>query len=318
MQCGRAVAASRPSLAKEDVRHRLRPRSRWVTTDRWSRIWTWRAPGRRQCYLGAGATVVPRRRYRHATGMPSIHFLDEAQRTLESVDKAVQTARQLRRMNVGRLVLATQPGIAIHFLPAVISQFLKKHPDVQFQLLSRSSQIVRDMIPTQRFDLGIAEPPIDHPAIQVEPLVTECVCVLPADHPLVSLEVITPEVLDGVPFVALYSEHTTHYRLRNAFAEAGARWRVVAEVQYFATCCYYAYNRSCANDGHRPEGEIQARQPSARANAPSLDFVRIRCDDKGVMTCRPRTVDLTETRSVSGEPAAVKFHIHCDAGVSAC
>ena len=187
-----------------------------------------------------GFSLFKRRKGRLQPTAEASYFLEEAQRTLESLDKAVQTARQLRRMNVGRLVLATQPGVAIHFLPAVISQFLKKHPDVQFRLLSRSSQIVRDMIPAQRFDLGIAEPPIDHPAIQVEPLVTECVCVLPADHPLVSLEEITPEDLDGVPFVALYSEHATHYRLRNAFAEAGARWKVVAEVQYFATCCSFA------------------------------------------------------------------------------
>ena len=187
-----------------------------------------------------GFSLFKRRKGRLQPTAEANYFLEEAQRALESLDKAVQTARQIRGKNVGRIVLATQPGVAMHFLPAVISEFLKDHPNVQFQLLSRSSQIVRDMIPTQRFDLGIAELPIDHPAVEIEPLTTECVCVLPADHVLTSHEVITPEHLDGVPFAALYSEHATHYRLRNAFAEAGAHLKLVAETQYFATCCSFA------------------------------------------------------------------------------
>ncbi len=187
-----------------------------------------------------GFSLFKRRKGRLQPTAEANYFLEEAQRTLESLDKAVQTARQIRGRNVGRIVLATQPGVAMHFLPVVISEFLKDHPDVQFQLLSRSSQIVRDMIPTQRFDLGIAELPIDHPAVEVEPLITECVCVLPANHSLISNEVITPELLDGTPFAALYSEHATHYRLKNAFADAGAHLKLVAETEYFATCCSFA------------------------------------------------------------------------------
>jgi DNA-binding transcriptional LysR family regulator len=187
-----------------------------------------------------GFSLFKRRKGRLQPTAEANYFFEEAQQTLESFGKAVQTAREIREMDVGRLVLATQPGIAIHFLPAVISEFLKDHPDVEFQLLSRSSQIVRDMIPTQRFDLAIAEPPVDHPAVKIEPLIADCVCVLPADHPLTAHEVITPELLDRVPFVSLYSEHATHYRLKNAFAEAGAHWKVVAETQYFATCCSFA------------------------------------------------------------------------------
>ena len=173
-----------------------------------------------------GFSLFKRRKGRLQPTAEATYFLDEAQRTLESLDKAVQTARQLRRMNVGRLVLATQPGIAIHFLPAVISRFLKKHPDVQFQLLSRSSQIVRDMIPTQRFDLGIAEPPIDHPAIQVEPLVTECVCVLPADHPLVSLEEITPRFWTESPLsrCTANTQLITGSGTRSPKLALGGRW----------------------------------------------------------------------------------------------
>ena len=50
-------------------------------------------------------------------------------------------------------------------------------------------------------------------------------------------EVVTPADLDGVPFVTLFRDHATHYQLASAFSAYGARWNVVAEVEYFATVC---------------------------------------------------------------------------------
>ncbi len=60
---------------------------------------------------------------------------------------------------------------------------------------------------------------------------------LPADHPLAAEPVITPAHLDGVPFISLFSEHFTYFKLANAFAEAGAHWNVIVEAYFFSTCC---------------------------------------------------------------------------------
>ena len=50
---------------------------------------------------------------------------------------------------------------------------------------------------------------------------------------------------------------------------------------------YYACNHVYANDRQRNEGEIRAGPPSSRPNAPSLKFVRIRCDDMSTATTAP-------------------------------
>jgi DNA-binding transcriptional LysR family regulator len=191
-----------------------------------------------------GFSLFKRRKGRLQPTSEAAYFYEEAIKTLESLDNTVRTAQEIRNMNTGRLVVASQPGIAVHFLPMVVSKFLETHPDVQFKLLSRSSAIVREMISTQQFDIGIAEPPVEHPGVRTERISAECVCVLPAGHRLSSREVITPTDLDGEPFISIYKDHSTYYRLSNAFADAKARWKVIAETHFFSTCCSFVENGS--------------------------------------------------------------------------
>lgn len=167
------------------------------------------------------------------------YFYEEVDRALESFDKAAQTAKDIRETKFGQLVIASYPGIAIDFLPMVISKLLLKRPNVRFRLVSRSSQIVREFIQAQRFDIGIAELPVEHPAVRTESLSFHCVCVLPSGHPLTAKRVIGPKDLDGVPFICLFRDHMTYQRLGNAFAAANSNWNVVAETQYFATACSF-------------------------------------------------------------------------------
>lgn len=186
-----------------------------------------------------GFSLFKRRKGRLHPTAEAEYFFKEAQRALEGLDNAVHVAEEIRKMNTGRLVIASQPGIALHFLPNIISRFLRTHPDVQFKLLSRSSHVVREMIPTQQFDIGFAEPPVEYAGVRTERISVECVCVLPVGHPLENKTVITPKDLDGEPFISLFNEHSTYFQLANAFASAGAQWKIIAETQYFATCCAF-------------------------------------------------------------------------------
>lgn len=170
------------------------------------------------------------------------YFINEVNRALETLDQTADLARQIRNLELGRLVIASYPGIAIHFLPTVVAEFMSGRSNVNVRLLSRSSHVVRELIPAQQFDVGIVELPVDHPGVEIEPMIFECRGVLPSGHPLTEKEVITAADLDGAPFVSLFRGHMTHYRLERAFADAGSRWNVVAETQYFATCCSFVIN----------------------------------------------------------------------------
>lgn len=171
---------------------------------------------------------------------PEASFLfEDVERTLGSLDRTVQTARAIRSRSHGSLVIASYPGIAIDFLPRVLTEFLASRPGVRIELHSRSAHVLHELIPAQRFDIGIADLPVNRRGIQTEPLTLDCVCVLPAAHPLARKTVITPRHLDGTPFIALFNEHITYFRIANAFAAANAHWKVVAETRFFASCCAF-------------------------------------------------------------------------------
>ena len=168
------------------------------------------------------------------------HLYTEVLQALGGFQRISEVARHIRDKNFGTIVVATYPGIAIDFLPTVVSEFLAQRANVRFRLLSRSSYVVRDMIPLSQFDIGVLEGPIDLRAAQAERFVFRCCCVLSDRHPLAAHAVLTPQLLSGDPFVSLYREHMTYGQIAHSFKAAGSHWNVVAETQYFASCCAFA------------------------------------------------------------------------------
>lgn len=187
-----------------------------------------------------GFPLFIRRKGRLQPTIEADYLYDQVSRMMDGYERTLDTVKQIRNRSLGSLVVATYPGLAFHILPHIVSEFLAERPDVRIRIISKSSQRVRDLIPSQQFDVAVTELPIDHAAINIEPMKFECVCLLSADHPLAEYEVITPKLLDGVPFVALDREHLTWHSLSRAFQDAGAEWNLIAETQFFDTCCCLA------------------------------------------------------------------------------
>lgn len=162
---------------------------------------------------------------------------EEAERTIASFHRMEQVTHDLRNLAVGQLRIACLPGPALDFLPRVLARFLEDKPDISTSLQIRSSARVREWISAQYFDLGIAELPVDNPAVTVEPLAMRCVCAIPDGHSLTQKKIITPNDLHEVPLISLNRDHMTYFRIAKAFEDAGARMNVRAEVQLFAPAC---------------------------------------------------------------------------------
>lgn len=162
-------------------------------------------------------------------------FYEDAQRLLEAVLRANEAATRLRQGESGHLTISAFPGVSIKFLPRLISTFLATRDNVKVRLLSRSSHVVIDQLPSQMFDIAIAEKPAQFVGVDAESFTYNCHCVMRRDHPLAKHETLTPKDLDGHPFAALFRDHMTTYQLAQAFSDAKARWNVVMEAQYFAS-----------------------------------------------------------------------------------
>jgi DNA-binding transcriptional LysR family regulator len=166
-------------------------------------------------------------------------LFDDARSAMGALDRAAQTARAIRSRTHGNLVIASYPGIALEFLPRLLSKFLKTRPGVRVELLSRSSHVIHELIPAQSFDVAIADLPINRQDVETRAMSFECVCVLPKKHALARKRVIEPKDLHGVPFFSLFKEHLIYYRVASAFAAANVHWNVVAECRFFASACAF-------------------------------------------------------------------------------
>ena len=165
------------------------------------------------------------------------HFHMVALQTLDSLDRAVDVAQEIRSGQLGALSIVSYPGAAMRFLPQVIGEFLEGREAVRIKLQARSSHVIRDLFPVNWFDIGISELPVDSTVMNVIPLSFECAVVMRPDHPLAGERVLTPELLDGHAFVSVFQEHSTYRQLVDIFARAGKEWRVVLETEYFETAC---------------------------------------------------------------------------------
>ena len=164
-------------------------------------------------------------------------FYAEADKALTGIDRLTQAAEQIRTAQTGRLVIASHPSAAISLLPSLVSTFLAERPGVLVRLLSRNSDVISRLLPTESYDIGIAELPIDETAVRLSRFRMRCVAILPAGHELGARKVLTPAILSGHPVVAPSRTLQTSVRVVKAFADAGADWTPVAEAEYFASVC---------------------------------------------------------------------------------
>jgi DNA-binding transcriptional LysR family regulator len=166
-----------------------------------------------------------------------ILFYAEAEKALTGIDRLTQAAEQIRTAQVGRLVIASHPSAAISLLPNLVSVFLAERPGVLVRLLSRNSDVIGRLLPSDSYDIGIAELPVDETAVRLTRFRMRCVAILPPGHALGSHRTLSPALLSGHPAVALARTLQTSARVVNAFTEAGAEWNPVAEAEYFASVC---------------------------------------------------------------------------------
>lgn len=185
-----------------------------------------------------GFALFARRKGRLHPTPEAMYLYNEVEKSFIGLDKISDVVRDIRNLKTGQLRIACLPGLAVRFLPALITDFLHDRPQVMVSLQPRSSPKVYEWLESQQFDLGLAEP-TDHSAIDVEHLAFRCVCILPKGHYLEGKDVITPKDLDGLPFISLNPDHMTSHQLRNVFRAAGVKRNICVETRLFAPACAF-------------------------------------------------------------------------------
>ncbi|WP_439612492.1 LysR substrate-binding domain-containing protein, partial [Reyranella sp.] len=164
-------------------------------------------------------------------------FYAEASRVLGEVDRLQAATAQIREGQSGRLVIASHPSAAISLLPNLVAKFLDERPGVSVRLISRHSDVVSQLLPSEGFDIGIAELPIDESQVEVRRYGMRCVAILPPRHPLAACKLLTPQLLAPHPMVMPARSHQVPNRIRGVFSAAGVSLNAVVEAGFLATLC---------------------------------------------------------------------------------
>lgn len=110
--------------------------------------------------------------------------------------------------NRGRIRLAVIPTIAPFLLPAVLSQFGRRHPEVKIQVQEDTTQNILRLCKHGEVDLAIVALPITEKYLEVEPLFEEELkLVFPKGHELEKKKRIRLSDIQDFAFISLDRQH---------------------------------------------------------------------------------------------------------------
>ncbi len=164
-------------------------------------------------------------------------FYTEAMHTLGMIDRLEQVTTTIRSGRAGSIIIASYPVASVSILPELVTRFSAKHPDTIVRMINRTSEGVRSIFEATAVDIGMAIIPIDIPGIEVRKYVVPSVAVMPKGHPAAKKSIITPADFSDLPFVSMTQSRLIGHQVRSAFVDVGAKFRMVAECEYFSSIC---------------------------------------------------------------------------------
>jgi DNA-binding transcriptional LysR family regulator len=142
---------------------------------------------------------MPRRLRLTASGEILIHH---TRNTLKEYERVRQRMDALTGERRGRISLATTLGLTVGPLKEIISAFLRRHPDIQFELRALVADAIPNAVVTGEVDLALSYNLSIHPGLK--PLLsieTPVVAVVAPDHPLVARDPIPIADVASYPLV---------------------------------------------------------------------------------------------------------------------
>jgi DNA-binding transcriptional LysR family regulator len=144
------------------------------------------------------------------------------------------------------VLLIAPPTVAHRFLPEVVAAFMREEPDVRMQIEVGTTSDVISQVADGRFDLGITDGQLSHPALIFEPVRRAYAhVILRNDDPLSAKPEIGPADFEGRRWIALTRRFLIRSTLERMFADAG----VTPEITIEAATSAIAYELARAGVG---------------------------------------------------------------------
>ena len=156
-------------------------------------------------------------------------ILDTAGEILRKVESIKNVAQEFSNEKKGSLSLATTHTQARYALPATISTFIERYPEVSLHMHQGTPMQISEMAADGTVEFAVATEALElFSDLVMMPCYRWNRCILvPRDHPLVDLDSLTLEAVAEHPIVTYVFGFTGRSRLDEAFIEKGLVPRVV-------------------------------------------------------------------------------------------
>ncbi|MGB1542735.1 LysR family transcriptional regulator [Spongiibacter sp. UBA1325] len=146
-------------------------------------------------------------------------FLPTAQRLLRDWSDAFTDLQRLYSLQQGKLTIAAMPSFASTRLPAVLTTYRQKFPNIDIAVRDIVMEELIEAVRAGRVELGVAFEPDDSEGLEFEALFTDrFVAVFPEAHPLLTRSRLRIKDLLGDTVITLNRGSSTRRWTEDAFA----------------------------------------------------------------------------------------------------
>lgn len=121
----------------------------------------------------------------------------------QEFDKINMKIDDMNGIQSGVIRIGTFSSVATHWIPNIISEFTKKYPNIEFELLLGDYAEIENWISEGRVDFGFLRLPTNKKFEYIELEKDQQMVVLPQNHPLAEKEIFPIEKLKDYPFIML-------------------------------------------------------------------------------------------------------------------
>ena len=200
-------------------------------------------------------------------------LIDHARHLLEEDARTNIAMRKFDDGWLGQVRIGTSMTVLMYLLPAILRELKTEHPQIEINLKAGLTKTTLEMLKTNALDLGLCALPIEDPAFETVPLLTdELVAILPTNLENVPKKA-TPAFLCRCPLILGNEESALRRTVTDWLALAGPPPKPVMEfdnVEAIKSLVAVGLGASivpglCLGPAHDPAANIRMRPISPRA-----------------------------------------------------
>jgi LysR family transcriptional regulator for metE and metH len=179
----------------------------------------------------AGTPVFTRVAKRMVLTEAGRRVLEVAGRTLNELDRLETELRGIARGTLGQIRLTSQCNTAYHWLPAVLPQFRRSYPDIDFRIMPGCAHKAVESLTDGEVDIALSYEEPDLDVVDAAPLFTdEQVLIVAPEHPLAGRKYVSAKDFVDLEILLYVNEPNRSILFTRVLNPAGVIPRKVSEV----------------------------------------------------------------------------------------